>query len=410
MKIDKNLLKNRWAAYTAALCIAVLLYLALSNIDLLFTGISAFLDFIYPVFLGLIIAYIMDPLVMLYQRYVFCRVKKKSARRNLSVVAGVLTVLAGIIFLMVALIPQIVNSISTFVNNIELYARSVQNFLKELEAQSSHWKFDVSSVIGQGELMVEKLMADMPRNINTILDTTVSLGKGVASWVIGLILAIYFLIDKENLKDGVDTLMRVFMLDRTYKNSVIFWNRCNQILLRYVVCDLLDGLLIGLTNWIFMTLTDMPYGVLISVVVGVTNMAPTFGPIVGGAIGAFILVLLNPWYALTFLIFTIVLQTIDGYVLKPKLFGATLGVSGVWILICIVVGGRMFGVGGILLAIPFAAIMDYIYKEFILVVLTKRKLRREEKYREDRARERERKKEEREELLREEEELPAKEQ
>jgi predicted PurR-regulated permease PerM len=258
--------------------------------------------------------------------------------------------------------------------------------------------------------MVEKLMADMPRNINTILDTTVSLGKGVASWVIGLILAIYFLIDKENLKDGVDTLMRVFMLDRTYKNSVIFWNRCNQILLRYVVCDLLDGLLIGLTNWIFMTLTDMPYGVLISVVVGVTNMAPTFGPIVGGAIGAFILVLLNPWYALTFLIFTIVLQTIDGYVLKPKLFGATLGVSGVWILICIVVGGRMFGVGGILLAIPFAAIMDYIYKEFILVVLTKRKLRREEKYREDRARERERKKEEREELLREEEELPAKEQ
>jgi predicted PurR-regulated permease PerM len=228
--------------------------------------------------------------------------------------------------------------------------------------------------------MVEKLLADMPKNLDAILDTTVSFGKSIASWVIGATFAIYFLIDKDRLKNAGSTLLRSFVLDRTYRNYVVFWERSNQILIRYIVYDVLDGLIIGVTNWFFMAVADMPYGLLISVVVGVTNLAPTFGPIVGGAIGAFILVLINPWYALTFLIFTIVLQTVDGYILKPKLFASTLGVSGVWILICIVVGGRMFGVGGILLAIPFAAIMDYIYKESILVSLAERKARREEWY------------------------------
>ena len=109
-------------------------------------------------------------------------------------------------------------------------------------------------------------------------------------------------------------------------------------------------------NFIFMSIVGMDYALLISVVVGVTNMAPTFGPIVGAVVGAFILVLVNPWYALWFLIFTVILQTIDGYIIKPKLFGDTLGVSSIWILITLVVGGRMFGVAGILFLhqLPFS--------------------------------------------------------
>ena len=117
---------------------------------------------------------------------------------------------------------------------------------------------------------------------------------------------------------------------------------------------------------------DMPYNILISVVVGITNLAPTFGPIVGGLIGAFILLLVNPWQALWFILFTLVLQTIDGYILKPKLFGNSFGVSSIWILITIIVGGRMFGVWGILLAIPFAAIADYFYRDVIWKKLEKR--------------------------------------
>jgi predicted PurR-regulated permease PerM len=122
-----------------------------------------------------------------------------------------------------------------------------------------------------------------------------------------------------------------------------------------------------------MAIIGIPYSVLISVIAGVTNLAPTFGPIVGAAIGAFILILVHPWFCVAFLIITIVLQTVDGYILKPKLFGESLGVSPLMILIAIILGGRLFGVAGILLAIPFAAILDFVYRDFVLKKL-------EEKY------------------------------
>ncbi len=109
---------------------------------------------------------------------------------------------------------------------------------------------------------------------------------------------------------------------------------------------------------------------LISVVVAVTNLAPTFGPIAGGAVGALILLLVNPLDALWFLIFTVVLQTLDGYVIKPRLFGESLGVPAVWILITLIVGGRMFGMIGILLAIPIAAIILFACKELFPYLFT----------------------------------------
>jgi predicted PurR-regulated permease PerM len=108
-------------------------------------------------------------------------------------------------------------------------------------------------------------------------------------------------------------------------------------------------------------------------VVAVTNLIPTFGPIIGGAIGAFLLLLVEPWYALVFIIFTLILQNIDGYILKPKLVGDSVGVSGLWVLIGVIVGGKMFGIVGILLAIPGVAILDMLYGEFLLPWLEKDK-------------------------------------
>ncbi|MCR5746465.1 MAG: AI-2E family transporter, partial [Lachnospiraceae bacterium] len=126
---------------------------------------------------------------------------------------------------------------------------------------------------------------------------------------------------------------------------------------------------------------SMDYAVLISVIVGITNLAPTFGPLAGALIGGFILIFVNPWWALWFIRFTIILQTIDGYIIKPRLFGNSLGISSLWILVSIIVFGRMFGVAGILLAIPSTAIFDIFYKEVIL--------RRLEKYKEEKLRLRE---------------------
>ncbi|MGN0709497.1 MAG: AI-2E family transporter, partial [Anaerovoracaceae bacterium] len=151
---------------------------------------------------------------------------------------------------------------------------------------------------------------------------------------------------------------------------------CDAIFIKYLACEVIDAVIVGAINAVFMVIFRMPYVPLVSVVVGVTNLIPNFGPIIGAAVGGFILLIVNPIQAILFLLFTGILQTIDGYVIKPKLFGDSLGVSGIWILITVVVGGRIFGVWGMLLAIPFAAIFDIVYHEAIIPALERRKERR----------------------------------
>jgi predicted PurR-regulated permease PerM len=217
--------------------------------------------------------------------------------------------------------------------------------------------------------MLSKLIS---ANMKSIISTSFNIGSGLFNILISIILAIYFLLDATPLQSGVREFSKAILSPEKYKNITGFWRRCNRILVRYMVFDIIDGIIVGFANFFFFLIMDMPYNILISVVVGITNLAPTFGPIVGGLIGAFILLLVNPWQALWFILFTLVLQTIDGYILKPKLFGNSFGVSSIWILITIIVGGRMFGVWGILLAIPFAAIADYFFSDVIWKKLEKR--------------------------------------
>ena len=212
-------------------------------------------------------------------------------------------------------------------------------------------------------------------NAGNIVGFAASSGKNIASTVIAMILAIYLLMDSKRVVNGVKQLFSLVLPETGYKLFRDFVVRCDNILINYIVQSLLDALIIGSANAVFMTVTGMPYVGLISVVVGVTNLVPNFGPIVGGAIGAFILILIKPMSALGFVIFCLLLQTVDGYILKPRLFSGSLGVSGLLILSSTIVLGNMFSVLGILLSIPTAAVLSFLYHDYLLPWLKKRKQR-----------------------------------
>ena len=187
-----------------------------------------------------------------------------------------------------------------------------------------------------------------------------------------MILSVYLLLSKRRLTGGAKTLLQALFPSERYNTVSAFFSRCNRILARYITFTLLDALIIGMANFLMMLCFGMQYAGLISLVVAVTNIAPTFGPIIGGAIGEFILLLVKPLDALIFLIFTVVLQFLDAYFIKPKLFGDSLGVSGLLILVAVIVGSSMFGVVGILLAIPLAAILQFLFVEELLPLIRKR--------------------------------------
>lgn len=372
MKFNKHLLKEKWFAYTFAACSAVLLYMGLTHLGVLGRFLMSVWKTGAPVFIAFVIAYVIDPLVQFYYNNVLNKVSKDRLRHTLAVILSYLTVVLFFVVLMVALIPQVIDSVVMFAKNLNGYVYSFQRLMLQLSSFAARYDIDLSKFISSSDELLQSITRILPENVNKIVNVSYGLGARVFDWVIAFILAIYLTLDNQHLKSGFVRLLRALLPDQVFNGTASFWSRCNNILVQYIAYDILDGLIIGVLNWIFMLIMHMNYVAIISVIVGVTNLAPTFGPMIGAVLGAFILVLVNPWHALWFLLFTLVLQTFDGYILKPRLFGESLGVSAVWILISIVIGGRFLGVIGILLAIPFAAIVDFIYHDYVIMWLEKR--------------------------------------
>ena len=375
LKLNK-LREKPWYAYAVAICIGVVLYVILSNWSVFWKSVGKFIGYFSPVILGCVLAYIINPLARFYSNRVFRRMGERS-RRALSNGLAFVTVLLFIVLALLVLLPQLFESAATFGENLDGYMAALNGVLEKWGV-TNNAIVDLQSVISSSESIVNTVSSYLLENIRSIISTSADAGKRIFNWIIALILSVYLLADKDRLKAGVRRLMQASMNPARYEGAAELIRRSDMILNRYIVFNILDSLIVGVVNAVFMLVAGLPYIGLVSFVVAITNLIPTFGPVIGAVIGGFVLVLVKPWYALAFLIFTVILQTIDGYILKPRLFGNSLGVSGLWILVGVIVGGKMFGVVGILLAIPGVAILDFIYRDYLLVWLERRrKLRRE---------------------------------
>ena len=373
-KIAKKL--KEWLPLTLALCAAVVLYVVLTHIPSIWRAVRTFFGYFSPVILGVVIAYVVNPLSELYRKSLFKRIAKEKWQTLLSNALAFITVIAVIVLMLLILIPQLVDSVTMFISNLDGYLDSVKAKLPELKLFGN--ALDLQDYLESREKLLTVASEMLRDNADTLLKTSLGAGRSVMQLVIALFLSIYLLAEKANLKKGLKRLFRALTPEKRHAGWETFLRRCDQILNRYVVFNLLDALVIGCINAMFMAIAGIPYVGLVSFVVGATNLIPTFGPIIGAVVGALVLALVKVRYAIIFLIFTVVLQTCDGYLVKPKLFGTSLGVSSLWILVGVVVGGRMFGTAGMLLAIPAVAILDDLYSDYFMPWLERRARRREQ--------------------------------
>ena len=372
----KNNFKNKpWYSYTIAICAGVLLFVVLTHISDIMGGARTFVGYFTPVLLGCIIAYLINPLAKFYEAKIFKGIKNEKVRAIIADTLAILTVLLVLVYAMIMLVPELISSVKTFVGNIDLYIDSLDAFLKSVGLSSAD--LGLQGWTGSSEKVLRRVSEHLSGNIDEVVATSANAGRIVIQWGIAFLLSIYLLANKGSIKYGIKRLLKAALKEEKYQGTRAYLSRCNQILNRYVVFNILDALIVGVVNMVFMMIMGFPYAWLISFVVALTNLVPTFGPFVGGGIGAFILLLVKPWYALAFMAFTLVLQLIDGYVLKPKIFGGSLGVPALWILIGIVVSGKMFGVIGILLSIPIVAIINFTYDDYFMPWLENRNKKNE---------------------------------
>ena len=369
---ENPLRPERWLPLAISLSVAVVVYVVLTHLPTLWGAVTTFVGFFSPVLLAAVIAYLVNPLANLYRESLFSDVKAERRRSIASNTLAFVTVFAFVAILLVILIPQLIEGVSAFIDNLTAYAASASTNLPNLNLFGID--LNLEGLLTSREELLNTLTAFLRENTDVVLHTSTLAGRSIIQWSIALLLSIYLLFEKERLQEGSKRLLAALLSPSRYETTLRFLHRCDSILNRYVVYNLLDSLIIGGANTLFMAVMGIPYIGLVSFVVAVFNLIPTFGPLIGAVIGALILSLVELRFTIIFLVFTAVLQVCDGYLVKPRLFGSSLGVSGLLILIGIVVGGRMFGTVGVLLAIPSVAILDNLYREYLLPRLEARRV------------------------------------
>ena len=364
-KFLRYLDKHRTASNLFVLSVVVLLYMLISHLPQMSNALGTLYSYISVLVSGVILAYILQPLVSLFETKVFNWIKRPRIRRGLSVLITVLATLALIAFLFWALVPQLVSSAKTLVSNMDTYVSAFTKTLNDLNDRIPYINIDVGTLVSKWRTWIDKLIEWVTNNITNIINTSYKLGAGIVDAIISLTISIYVLLDRENLLRAVKRFFYAFMKKNTFRQFSSIMRSSDQILKGYLGGNILDAVIVGVTTFIFMVIFGMPNAGLIAVIIGVTNLIPTFGPIIGIIPSAFILLIIKPSSVIWFLIFVLVLQQIDGNLIKPVLFGNTAGIAPIWVLVSIIVFGRMFGLMGMLFGVPIFAILKLIFDAIV---------------------------------------------
>ena len=332
-----------------------------------------------PFLIAILIAYVLMPFVKAVHsllRRVFKRLPDKPAM----VISLLLVYLIGVGLMVAALIyvlPAVVRNIADLVRMVPEGYEQLKVFLAYL--QEHFPQFDFSSVTSmldstQGDVvsMLSEISGDM---IPVLYTASVSVVQWFFNFVIAIVVSVYMLYGKQSLRRLCKIVVYAVIPREMVPQVRTVLADCNAIFGRYVVSKMVDSLIIGILCAILMTILRLPYVFLISMVVGITNMIPYFGPFIGAVPGLVIELVVSPWKALIFFIMILCLQQFDGLYLGPKLMGNSTGMKPLWIIFAITVGGKFFGVIGMFLGVPVLAILAYLAELFVSAKLRKKGLR-----------------------------------
>lgn len=344
-------------------------YLILSNFDPLRSYLKSILAVFSPFLFGIVIAYLLNAPTCYLEQKVFQRFR---FRRAFSILTAYLLALALVGFLLLLVLPQLVQSILSLAENFNFYLdnfnRLALDLIQRLELNDYLMEQDIEQLGGvllSYQDVLEKFIGLVSSQIPKVLDYGVAIGNGLVSGLTALISSIYMLSGKEQLLSQLRRLLYALLPLEQAKWVLSVCTTANRAFSVFIYGKLLDSMIIGLLCFPLCSICRIPMALLISVVVGVTNVIPFFGPFVGAIPCSAILLIMDPLAALRFLIMILALQQFDGNILGPRILGNSTGLSPIWVLISIVVGGGLFGFPGMVLGVPTFAVLYTLTKDWV---------------------------------------------
>lgn len=335
------------------------------------SGLSTVITIINPIIYGAVIAYFLNPLVKFFEKYIYKGLNKAKIKANkrsrsfirLSTVLLSLTcALLCIYGLLAMLIPEVINSIVNIIDNFSRYATNVESWFVQHFSENEAWNPSFLDIMNRASDFMENWLRNdlLPQLQNIVKNLSIGVFgilKVLYNFVIGLIISIYILVGKESFAARLKRMLYSFS-STELANAIVHNIRfVDEKFGGFLLGKIIDSAIIGLLCYIGTSILKMPYALLVSVIVGVTNVIPFFGPFLGAAPCSILIFVVSPIKALYFIIFIFALQQLDGNFIGPKILGDRTGVSSFMVIVSIMIGSGLMGVIGMFIAVPVCSVI-----------------------------------------------------
>ncbi|MCI5723876.1 MAG: AI-2E family transporter [Erysipelotrichaceae bacterium] len=353
-------------AFTISGIFVVSFYLLVSNVEPLYEVLTGIFVALAPFIYGIAIAFLLNPMRKIIE---YSWLSKTSLKPKVKkTIACFSSLLIGLVLLFIffsILIPQLILSIQTFMSSFEGYVDSARDLFERNAIIGDELLNTLNPFIDRAVNVLGDWATNLAKSLNAILAYSVIFARGVMNFFIGMIIALYILLDEINLKRQTKKVLYALLPKKTTENILSTMRLTISTFNSFVAGKAVDSLIIGILCYIILSFMNMPYTPLISVVVGVTNMIPVFGPFLGAVPSILILLLVDPFKAVEFGIFILILQQIDGNIIGPRILGGAVGLPTLYVMFAIIVGGAMFGVVGMFIGVPVFSVIFVLVSDFI---------------------------------------------
>lgn len=340
------------------------------------------LQVIAPFLVGAFIAFILYPLVRFFYRNLFkntLHMKSDKLSKWLSILVTYVIAIGVIAILMVFILPQLYTSITDIVDRLPVWYNNLTTIVDNFENRHADLGFIDYNVINEHltslyPKIISYLTDTLANLLPYVVNTSMAIVKGVVNLIISIMVSVYMISDHKNIFYQFKKLLYAVFPKQAADTARTICRESTNIFLKFMYGKAIDSVIIGIICFICMNIFKFPYTVLISVIVGITNMIPYFGPYIGGVLGGIIIVIVNPVQVIFFAVMILVIQQFDGLFLGPKILGDSTGLKPLWVIFAIVVGGAMFGVLGMFLGVPTMAVICYILNIVVEHFLKKRNI------------------------------------
>lgn len=373
MKIEWNKKHTAIAVYALLVLMAIIpYYLALANLPTVWMTVRKLFHPILPMVYGFVIAYLLNPIMVeletLLSRSKFYGKLSQNYQRAISLLLTYLLSISVLVVFVLIVLPLVASNVAAMYEQLQNYVGATENFANELleripqDLIPQEYVDQLTQMAGSSiQDLINWMATSAPKAIGLIWQ----LGSGLIATFLAVVVSIYLLFAKERFIAQLRKFLCAFLPKKSVKRLVMVTRTTHMMFGRFITGKVIDSIIIGILCFVGLSIMQMPNAVLVSFIVGITNVLPYFGPFIGAVPGFILIAVISPVQGLIFLIFILVLQQIDGNIIGPMILGDSTGLSAFWVVFAILFFGGMFGVAGMFIGVPTFGVIYALIKDSI---------------------------------------------